>query len=155
MRAIVWGFTALASVGVLAACGSGTPAGPSATASATTATTPTLRSTPTASVSGTGIPVPDADSVAKILLAMPVAQRPVFLDPYGTAIHGDRLGLGPSLRIAGYRADPLFVCIQHVDVTAGRAGSWTAYAVTSTGVTDSRGSSGQCPPAPGRPEVRE
>ncbi|BBH15902.1 hypothetical protein Back2_01890 [Nocardioides baekrokdamisoli] len=84
-----------------------------------------------------------------------MGRRPAFLDPYGTGIHGDRLGLGPSLRISGYRADPLFVCIQHVDMTAGTAGGWTAYAVTAHGVQRSHGESGQCPPAPGRTRVLE
>ena len=128
------------------------------------AVTPTSSSPPSASETSTPTPssstppavrVPDADSIARILLAIPVRERPVFLDPYGAAIHGSRLGLGPSLRIAGYRADPLFVCIQHVDMKAGRAGAWTAYITTAHGVTSSGASGGQCPPAPGRPQVRE
>lgn len=151
------GLLPLAVIVTLTACGStsqraGTPTGPSSTAPAVVSSgTSPARPTTTITVQL----IPDADSIARILLAIPVPQRPVFLDPYGSAIHGSQLGLGPSLRIAGYRADPLFVCIQHVDMKAGTAGSWTAYAATAKGSTSSGGSGGQCPPAPGRIRVLE
>lgn len=147
------GLWPLALAAALSACGSSPAATGTVSTPASSATTSVSSSaSPTPSIPP---PVPDADSIARVLLAMPVATRPSFLDPYGTGIHGDRLGLGPTVRIAGYRSDPLFVCIQHVDMKAGTAGAWTAYAVTPHGVTSSGGSGGQCPPAPGRPRVLE
>lgn len=149
------GLISLALGGSLVACGSvsnGTQTTPSSTVT-TPAASISSPSTPTTAI--TVPPIPDADAIARILLAIPVRQRPVFLDPYGAAIHGSQLGLGPDLRIAGYRADPLFVCIQHVDMRAGTAGAWTAYTQTATGSKHSRGGGGQCPPAPGRTPVLE
>lgn len=145
------GLVPLALLVTLAGCGS-------AAHPASIPTAPSSTGLPTATPTATSTAVrrvPDADSIAQILLAIPVAKRPDFLDPYGAAIHGSQLGLGPSLRIAGYRADPLFVCVQHVDMVAGTAGAWTAYAATGHGVARSAGSRGQCPPAPGRPRVLE
>ena len=149
------GLIPLALLVTLTGCGSvtspaSTPTAPPSTV--LTNATPTASTTPTSTTFGRA---PDADSIAQILLAIPVAKRPAFLDPYGAAIHGSQLGLGPSLRIAGYRADPLFICIQHVDMKAGTAGAWSAYAVNAHGVTSSGASRGQCPPAPGRARVLE
>lgn len=148
-----WSWSAaLVILAALSGCGGTSSAVPSTSVGATTSAAP---STTWAGPTATTAPVPDAAHIARLLLAMPAAHRPVFLDPYGTAIGGDRLGLGPTVRVAGYRADPLFICIQHVDMKAGRAGAWTAYAVTKTGAVESGASSGACPPAPGRPQVRE
>lgn len=154
---IATGLAAVAVVATLSSCGSSSaPTGSLSTAPPTMAASPTTTRTSTStSISPTPVPTPDADSIARILLAIPVARRPAFLDPYGGAIGGARLGLGPSLRIAGYRADPLFVCVQHVDMKAGTAGAWTAYAASAAGARSWGGRSGQCPPAPGRTQVLE
>jgi hypothetical protein len=152
MRVARWLVMASAGVIMLGACGTsaptsvGTPAAPTSPVHLSPSSTP--------SASGQPRPVPDAASIARVLLAMP--HRPGFLDPFGSQIGGRALGLGPELRIAGYRAEPLFVCVQHVDMRAGTAGAWTAYAVDATGgVSESGASAGHCPTAPGRAVVKE
>lgn len=150
------GLAALAVMATVCGCGTSAQSAPSVTvAPHTSVTSPTATRTSRPTSTATPVPTPDADSIARILAAIPVSRRPAFLDPYGEAIGGARLGLGPDLRISGYRSDPLFVCVQRVDMKAGTAGAWTAYAASAGGSRSWGGSGGPCPPAPGRTQVLE
>ena len=155
-RRFATGLSVSAALVTLSGCGtSATPAVTGSTSPTTSVTSSTPSRSSATTTTPSPIPTPDADSIARILLAIPAAKRPSFLDPYGQAIGGARLGLGPNLRISGYRADPLYVCIQHVDMKAGTAGAWSAYAVSADTARSWGGSTGPFPPAPGRSQVLE
>lgn len=145
---------AMGAVVALAGCGTVPPGAPPSSSTSVMSSTPTP--TPSSSAPSSSAPhvEPDATSIARILLDMKT--RPSYLSPYGEEIGGPHRGLGPSLRIAGYRADPLFVCVQHVNMSAGTAGAWTAYSRDLAGkVTLSHGPGGRCPTAPGSTVVSE
>jgi hypothetical protein len=156
MRIIMRTLVATATAVGLAACGTATGGGSQYSPQASQTSAPTSAPTEHPTSTPTQPPVPDAASIARVLLAVPTSRRPSFLDPYGAAIHGERLGLGPSVRISGYRADPLFVCVQHVDMRHGTTGLWTSFAVGPGGRNTQRhGMGGSCPQAPGSTQINE